>query len=168
MKKILLTVVLVLTTMAASAQWYAGGGIGISKTEISGVESTQLSLTPEVGYAINEDWTVGAILGVDWTKDLQTTIAITPYARYTFFKTGNFSFFADGVIELGSIKPENGDSQFCWGIGVRPGIGYSFTEKISVATHLGWLGHRNHDDLGESTAIILNGNDLSLSIYYNF
>lgn len=168
MKKVLLTIALVLTTMVASAQFYVGGGIGFSKSEINDVETTEFSFAPEMGYAIDDNWTVGAVLGVDWTKDVSTTIAVNPYARYTFFKTGNFSFFADGIVELGSIKPDDGDSQFCWGIGVKPGIGYSFTDHISVAAHLGWLGHRSYDDLGENTAITLNGNDLSFSIYYSF
>lgn len=168
MKKVFLTFALMLTTMFASAQFYVGGGIGFGKSEISDVEMTEFTFTPEIGYTINEDWTVGAAIEVDWTKDVSTAFAVNPYVRYTFFKAGNFSFFADGVVELGSIKPEEGDSQFCWGIGVKPGIAYSFTENIAIAGHLGWLGHRSYDDIGEATAIQLNGNNLSFSIYYNF
>ncbi len=156
------------TTMVASAQFYVGGGIGFGKSEINKVETTQFVLTPEAGYSINDNWTVGATLEVDWAKDTHTAFAINPYARYTFFKTGSFSFFADGCLELGTIKPDEGDSQFCWGIGVKPGIGYNFTEHLSIAAHIGWLGHRSYDDLGEETAISINGNDLSFSVYYSF
>ena len=168
MKKVFLTLALMLTTMVASAQWYVGGGIGFSKTETAGVETTQFAFAPEVGYAINEDWTVGATLEVDWTKDTHTAFAVVPYARYTFAKAGNFSFFADAALEIGSIEPEGGDSQFLWGAGIMPGIAYNFTEKICVAAHVGWIGYRSFDDLGEDTAIRLNGNDLSFSLYYNF
>lgn len=168
MKKVFLTLALMLTTMVASAQWYVGGGIGFSKSEALEEETTNFAFAPEIGYTINENWTVGAALEVDWTKDVSTAYAVNPYVRYSFFKAGNFSFFADGVVELGNIKPEEGDSQFCWGVGVKPGIAYSFTENIAIAGHIGWLGHRSYDDLGESTGIILNGNELSFSIYYNF
>ena len=168
MKKVLLTLALMLTTMAASAQWYVGGGIGFSKTEVGDAEETQFVFTPEVGYAINEDWTVGATLEVDWTKDVHTTFAVSPYARYTFAKAGNFSFFADGALEIGSIEPEGGDSQFMWGIGVKPGIAYNFTDNVCVAAHVGWIGYRSFDDLGETTAISVGSRDLSFSLYYCF
>ena len=168
MKKVFLTLALMLTTMVASAQWYVGGGIGFGKSEIAEVETTQFAFTPEAGYTIDENWTVGAALGVDWTKDTYTQFSVNPYVRYTFFKVGNFSFFADGVVELGSVKPDEGDSSFTWGIGVKPGIGYSFTEHFSIAGHLGWLGHRDFDDAGEATAITLNSSNLSFSLYYSF
>lgn len=161
MKKVILTFALVLTTMVASAQVYVGGGLNFSKEA-----TTKINVNPEVGYAINENWTVGAVLGFDWTKDVETKFNINPYARYTFYKAGNFSFFADGVVELGVNNPNVGDSQFCWGIGVKPGIAYSFTEHICAAAHVGWLGHR--DNGGEYTAISVNGNELSFSLYYNF
>ena len=168
MKKVLLTFALLLTTMVASAQFYTGGGIGFAKSESNNVESTVFTFNPEVGYNIDKNWTVGAVVGVEWKKDIATTISVNPYARYTIFRTGNFSFFADGILELGSIEPDEGDSQFCWGIGVMPGVGYSFTDKVSIAAHIGWLGHRSFDDMGEQTAIAFDGNDLSFSIYYSF
>ena len=160
--------------MVASAQFYVGGGIGFGKAkgtalaDLVEIESTQFTFTPEVGYALNENWTVGAALDINWTKDVHTQFSINPYVRYTFFKAGNFSFFADGIVELGVLKPEEGDSAFTWGIGVKPGIAYSFTENIAVAAHLGWLGHRDLDAAGEATAISLNSKDLSFSVYYNF
>jgi long-subunit fatty acid transport protein len=168
MKKVLFTLALMLTTMAASAQWHVGGGIGFSKTKDAGVETTQFLFTPEVGYNINDNWTVGATLELDWTKDVHTAFNIAPYARYTFLKAGNFSFFADGTIALGAISPEVGDSQFCWGIGVKPGIAYNFTDNVYVAAHVGWLGHRNYGDQGEDTAISVGSRDLSFSLYYCF
>ena len=62
MKKVFLTLALMLTTMVASAQWYVGGGIGFGKSEITEVETTQFTFTPEAGYTIDENWTVGAAL----------------------------------------------------------------------------------------------------------
>ncbi|MBR6691357.1 MAG: outer membrane beta-barrel protein [Bacteroidaceae bacterium] len=168
MKKAFLTMALVLTTIAASAQWYVGGGIGFSKTENGNEETTAFVFKPEAGYSLNEKWTIGAVVEFDWVKDYSTAYAINPYVRYSFFKAGNFSFFADGTVELGSIDPEVGDAQFMWGAGIKPGIGYSFTDHISIAAHIGWIGHRDYDDIGKETGISLDGNDMSFSIYYSF
>lgn len=168
MKKVFLTLVLMLTTMLASAQFYVGGGIGYCKTEISNVEASEFTFTPEMGYVINDNWSIGAVLDIDWVKDTSTTIAVSPYARYTFLRAGNFSFFADGVLQLGSIDPKDGESQTYWGIGVKPGIDYSLTKNFSITAHIGWLGHHDYKDYGETTAITINGNDLSFSLSYNF
>ncbi len=168
MKKVFLTLALMLTTMLASAQFYVGGGISYCKTEIKNVEASEFTFTPEMGYVINSNWAVGAVLDIDWVKDTSTTIAVSPYARYTFLRAGNFSFFADGVLQIGSIDPKEGDSQFCWGIGVKPGIDYSLTEHFSITAHIGWLGHNNYKDYGETTTIAIDSNDLSFSLSYNF
>ena len=78
MKKVFLTLALMLTTMVASAQWYVGGGIGFSKSEALEEETTNFAFAPEIGYTINDNWTVGAALEVDWTKDVSTAYAVNP------------------------------------------------------------------------------------------
>ena len=35
---------------------------------------------------------------------------VSPYARYTFYRKGAFSVFADGVFEFITQKPEIGDN----------------------------------------------------------
>ena len=62
MKKVFLTLALVLTTVVASAQWYVGGGLGFSKQG----DATNINLKPEAGYKINDAWTVGAEVELDW------------------------------------------------------------------------------------------------------
>ena len=168
MKKAFLALALMLTTMTASAQWYAGGGIGFSRTESNGIAATEFIFTPEVGYNINNNWAVGAILEVDWVKDTQTIFAFTPYVRYTFYKAGNFSFFTDGEVEVGSIKSEGMDTDMLLGIGIKPGIGYHFTKRFSAEAHIGWIGHRSYGDYGEATAISFDSRDITFSVYYNF
>ena len=83
MKKVFLTFALMLTAMAASAQFYVGGGVGYSKTESGNNEATVFSITPEVGYVINEDWSVGATLGFENVEDVSKTFTVEPYVRYT-------------------------------------------------------------------------------------
>lgn len=168
MKKVFLTLALLLTTMVASAQFYVGGGLSFSNDKIGDVDETKITVLPEIGYTINQNWTAGATLGVSWTEDVSTSFSVSPYARYTFANVGKFSFFADAVLELGYIDVENADGEFCWGIGIRPGIGYKLTDKFSICAHVGWLGHEDLGDIGESTAISIDGTDLSFSLYYSF
>lgn len=168
MKKVFLTFALMLTAMAASAQFYVGGGVGYSKTESGNNEATVFSIAPEVGYVINEDWSVGATLGFENEEDVSKTFTVEPYVRYTFLKAGNLSLFADGAVGFGTVKPEGGDNSTIWSVGVSPGVAYKLSPKFTVLAHFGWLGHTDLDDLGEQTSIELKSKKLEFSIYYNF
>lgn len=169
MKKVFLTLALLLTTMVASAQFYVGGGLGVNKTENGDAEETVITVSPEIGYTINEDWTIGAALMFDWTKDVSTQYGISPYVRYNIFKAGKFSVFADGAVELGYIDYETADGDFAWGAGIKPGVGYQLTDKFSICAHIGWIGYRDYGDIaGEETTISVDGTDLSFSLYYSF
>ena len=83
MKKVFLTLALMVTTMVASAQFYVGGGIGYSKTKVGEAESTVFSISPEIGYKIDNNWSVGANLEFENTEDVSKTFAIEPNIRYT-------------------------------------------------------------------------------------
>ena len=168
MKKVFLTLALMVTTMVASAQFYVGGGIGYSKTKVGEAESTVFSISPEIGYKIDNNWSVGANLEFENTEDASKTFAIEPYIRYTVLKVGNFSVFADGAIGVGTLKPEGGENSTIWSIGVRPGIAYDINNKFTARAHIGWLGHTDLDSAGEATAIELSSKNIEFSIYYNF
>ena len=176
MKKVFLTLALVLTTVVASAQWYVGGGLGFSKTEDAAKnKTTAFNLKPEVGYKFNDKWAVGGNILIDWTKDVQTQYGIAPYVRYTVLTAGEFSIYADGVAEFSIVKPEEGDNGSLWGIGVRPGVSYNIDENWTVAAHVGFLGYYDAKDCviknlnnSESFFGFNLANNLSLSLYYNF
>ena len=168
MKKVFLTLALMLTTMVASAQFYVGGGVSFTNNKISDTENTEFIMSPEIGYRLDKSFAIGAILEYQSIEDEMTSYAIAPYLRCNMLKKGNFSFFTDFAIELGKIKPENGDSQFCWGAGIKPGIGYTLSNHCSLAAHLGWIGVRDYDDMGDAAEVSFGGNDISFSLYYNF
>lgn len=168
MKKTLLTLAFMLTTMLASAQFYVGGGVGYSTAEVGDVESTAFSITPEVGYVIDNNWSVGAVLGFEDQENVGKTFAIEPYVRYTFLKAGGFSLFADGAVAFGTVKPEDGENSTIWSVGIKPGVSYKINNNFSVCAHVGWLGHTDLDEAGEATSIEMSGNNLEFSVYYNF
>ena len=168
MKKVFLTLALMLTTMAASAQFYVGGGLSFTNTKVSGNDNTTFILSPEIGYKLDKSFAIGAILEYQSLEDKMTSYAISPYLRCTMIKKGNFTLFADCALEFGKIKPEGGESQSCWGVGIKPGIGYAISSHCSLAAHLGWIGVRDYDDMGDEAEVSLKGNDLKFSLYYNF
>lgn len=168
MKKVFLTLALVLTTVVASAQWYVGGGLGFTKSEDAAkVKTTAFDITPEVGYKLNDNWTIGAVVGLEMEKDAYKQFTIAPYARYTFLTAGDFSMFADASLEVGIFKPEVGDNTTVWGAGIKPGVAYNIDENWSVAAHLGFIGYEDYDEDGNAFGVQL-GNELSFSLYYNF
>ena len=68
-KKVLfLGVLLFVLTASVNAQVYVGGTLGISaenyKTEGKSYTNSVYSISPEIGYNINQHWAVGASLGL--------------------------------------------------------------------------------------------------------
>ena len=178
MKKVFLTLALVLTTVVASAQWYVGGGLGFSKQD----DQTTINIKPEAGYKLNDAWTVGAEVNLDWAKDSYTSIGVTPYARYTFLTAGEFSMFAEAYVDITNYKPEGGDGETGFGLGVRPGVAYNLSENWTIAAKLGeGLNFKDKNacaiaDVRAESKTISNKskfgldltNVLSFSLYYNF
>lgn len=165
MKKLLFLVAFLATSMFASAQFYVGGGIGFDKTDDNGAKTTTYKFAPEVGYTLNDNWAFGLVLEyADFDNDV-CQYGIQPYARYTFYRNGAFSAFADGCVAY--VKAENGgfDSKG-WGIGVEPGIAYSLSDKFSIVAKLGNLGYT---DVEEKKSFGFEfDNELTFGLYYSF
>jgi hypothetical protein len=161
MKKVFLTLALVLTTVVASAQWYVGGGLGFSKQG----DATNINLKPEAGYKINDAWTVGAEVELDWVKDGDTALTLTPYVRYTVLTAGEFSAYAEGYVDFKTMDAEG------MGLGIRPVIAYNLTENWTIAAKLG-KGLYYQDKKLAGGADPKMGLDLdngcAFSLYYNF
>lgn len=91
MKKVILSVALLVAAATASAQWYVGGGLGFSSTpsstsevattingvttsvETNGEKSSDFTFTPELGYCLTDKFCVGLALSIgnDKTDDAQ-------------------------------------------------------------------------------------------------
>lgn len=62
MKKVMMMVALLVATVAASAQVYVGGGIGIGSSKDAHAEGvdvdakTTFYITPEIGYNLSATW----------------------------------------------------------------------------------------------------------------
>ena len=165
MKKLFFLVAFLAISMFASAQIYVGGGIGFNKTDDNGEKTTTYKIAPEVGYKLNDNWAFGLVLEYsDFDNDV-CQYGIQPYARYTFYKNGAFSAFADGCFAY--IKAENGgfDAKG-WGIGIEPGIAYNLSDNFSIIAHFGNLGYTDIEET-KSFGFELD-NELTFGLYYSF
>ncbi len=188
MKKVYLPLVAMIISIAASAQVYVGGQVGLWRN--TDANNTNLGIEPEVGYNINDKWAVGTGVGYvyDYYKGVKTNaFEFSPYARYTVAKFGPASFLLDGGIAFSTVKAKKGsfksDSYNAWQIGVTPVLKVNLAKKFDFIASLGFLGYRDYDDInipGEDPDLLsdvygekgfgfsLSSNDLKFGIIYNF
>lgn len=177
MKKIFVTLLVMVVAMAANAQIWAGGSLGFwTNSEAEGSETkTMFKFAPEVGYDLSEDWSVAVMFSYNVNKpeDGESTkaISVMPYARYNLLKAGNFKLFLDGAFEIASVDDGDEESS-AWGIGIKPGIAYSLTEKFSLVAHMGFLGYQDADealrgDIQRGFGFNFD-NNVSFGVYYAF
>ena len=185
MKKIFIAAFVALTAMAANAQSWIGGSLGINFTTPKGGETvTSISICPEYGYNFNDKWAIGIALEdeVSFMGGYDVNIAtLEPFARYTFAKTGIASFFVDGGIGFGceytNYEGEMLDNT-AWGfsIGFKPGVKLAITDKLSLVAKLGFFGYKRFEaaeDYNEafsydSFGLSIDGDALSFGLYWNF
>lgn len=184
MKKIFLTLMVMVAAVAANAQVWVGGSLGFwSNGDAEGTDTkTALSIMPEVGYDLSEDWSIAIGLGYTLAKpdkgEDASAFAVNPYARYNVIKTGAFKFFLDGGFGIGSYDFGGDDTYTAWSIGIKPGVAYSLNENFSLVAHVGFLGYQAADDKISSEAWqelgIQKGfgfafdNNISFGVYYAF
>ena len=126
MKKMILTALVAVVSLAANAQFWAGGEVGFTagKTTVDGTKignGSYFNLIPEVGYTVNDKFDVALAIGIshfngngtmygvennDFAKGEmgdhinRNTFMMNPYVRYKFAKAGDFTFFLDEQVRL--------------------------------------------------------------------
>lgn len=171
MKKLFLTLALAFVGIfGANAQVWVGGGLGASIQK----NQTSLSIAPEVGYAINDQWQValGAGYGFNQTKvdvlgetitSKTNTLALQPYVRYVATTVGKFSLFFDLCGDFGLL-----DDARDYAVTIQPGIAWMATDHWTAAFRFGKVGY-DHNFYG--TDGFLMNCDLAapqIRLYYNF
>ena len=183
MKKIMMTLAAVCVAATMNAQVYVGGSLGFETTSHDGNTNSQLTLMPEIGYALDDNLAVGIAFGYGQTKESvevnnvevsQTNkkFVINPYLRYTLVKLEKVNVFVDGGLEY-VHKDYAGSKNNSFGIGVRPGVAVNLNDKLSFVSHFGWLGYKNSKDDYEGAKAAntfgLNfSSAVSFGLYYNF
>lgn len=176
MKKLLLTALVALVGITASAQVYVGGELGFWRNYDA--NETYLSINPEVGYNLNDKWAVGVDLGFahDYLNGGKVnSYNVNPYVRYTAAKLGPVNVFVDGTAGVGSIHFVHANTYTSWEVGVKPGVAVNLNDKLSFVTHFGFVGYRDNDapkslSEGDDTGLgaKFSGKELTFGLYYNF
>ncbi len=171
MKKLLIVAVMALAAISASAQWYAGGSVGLWRN--SSANETTFNLLPEIGYNISDDVAVGTTIGWYYNYDNGLKVNLfmfDPYVRYSFYQNDKVKVFCDGGIDLGigwaKYGDETSDTACTYGFGFKPGISYAIADNMSLVAHFGFLGYRGGNDA--SGADDEFGFDFSNSISFGF
>lgn len=141
MKKFIIILAAVFASVAANAQYYAGGSLGVSLHD-NVADKFGFSIAPEVGYEISDNLAVGAFVEMRFGSKY-SAFEIAPYVRYYFYELGPVRFFADGLFAYESFKWSGQSSQTSWQLAVCPGIAIPVTDQISIVTHLGAIGYND-------------------------
>lgn len=174
---------LLIVSVTASAQWYVGGAVGVERKFEENY--TDFSILPDFGYNFNERWALGAQVGFHHTynEGWKTNLGVvSPYARYTFFRTGNnlVSLFLDGGfgLEFGSSKYDDGfssDTTLIYSVGISPGVSFNFTDNFSIEAHLGGLSYEDGNTAAKTAGVVtprfgfnLKTTELNLGLVYTF
>ena len=180
MKKFLMTIVAACAAVSMNAQVYLGGGLNLSSQSYDGNSSTIISVTPEVGYVLDENTAIGIGLGFGTSgKDdaKVNTLKVNPYYRYTFLKAEKVNLFVDGSFTFENVKGDGvNDKDYkrnAWSIGVRPGVAVALNNQLSFVSTMGLLGYKSSKvdgDKAHSTLGLMDFNTLGLTfgLYYNF
>lgn len=178
MKKILMTLAAVAMAATMNAQVYVGGTAGIGSLKVGDADNeTAYKFLPEVGYNINDEWSVGVSLG--WTKgDLQVlkdniavndarTFQVNPYVRNTFVRSQYINVFAD--LGLGYAHINGGGDAY--GIGITPGVAVNLTKELSFVTkfaYVGWQHAKANGIKSDFFGVDIDGTNVQFGLYYNF
>lgn len=194
MKKILLVVAMVaMVSGSAFAQkgkkyigssvQFAGGneeGIpstGIIVTKDGDLTTTSFGIAPEFGYYVSDKVALGINAGFNYTtfkiKNVSgtenfTSWAVNPYVRYFAVSADKFSLYFQGDVAYGSIKPNGGDSEDTFFVGVRPGIKYDFSNCFSLYTSFGELGYTDYGKDNNRFGLNVDMATLRFGLIFNF
>lgn len=175
MKKIIAAVAVALCSLTANAQVWVGGSFGFSTTDYENAGSTTiLTIAPTVGYKLSEKWEIGLSLeeSAIFADDNVNAFAISPFARFDFWKSGIATLFVDGGIAVGTQNYNSNyhktDSHTSFGIGFRPGLKVELSKNVSLETKTGFLGVRVVTDAYTQFGLGVNNEDLSVGLVYEF
>ena len=169
MRKIFMTLVALVMTVAANAQVFVGGEVGFWRNYED--NHTSFTVAPQVGYNITNKWAIGLEFDYDYNyyDGLKVNgVGAAPFARYTAAKAGPVSFLLDAGFAINTYKAKydghESDSYNAWQIGVTPGVKVSLTKSVDFIAAL--VGDHPYGEKG--FGFHFNTNDLKFGVIYNF
>ena len=202
MKKIMMTLAAVCVAATMNAQVYVGGTLGLGfenkLTDKDGKDATGMifQIKPELGYNLDEKSSVGIVLGFGVTNNTNEMInqndtfgkilagghktdksaiqfTVAPYYRYKFVQFDKVDLFIDAQVGFVYTKYDEWNNT-TFNIGVRPGVAYNASDKVSFVAKLGqglFFESSKSKDSDAKSKFGLNANTLApleIGMYYNF
>lgn len=172
MKKLFLLMALACISIAANAQAYVGGtlGIAVAHASTNGASATNsaFAINPEAGYFFNDTWAVGASVGVKYQSVSDTgitTFSVLPYVRANFAHVSIFDFFAE--LALGySHESVEGDGVGGFTSGLRPGFAANFNDNFALIGRTTLLSYSHYDGVN-GIGFAINSN-FELGVQFKF
>ncbi len=181
MKKIMMTLAAVCVAATMNAQVWVGGdfGFGFAKANSDAKTSSVVTVSPQVGYMLNDKFGVYADLNFDSYKaGIEGAEALSSFgfdvaARYIFANVEKVSFFVDGGVGMNFFNKSRGN---VFGIVFQPGIKFAATDKIDLVARLGGLGAKFGNQKAQDAGVAnksefgldVKNSALSFGVYYNF
>jgi hypothetical protein len=164
---ILLFAAMFSVTIAAQDMWL-GGSLGLSGVSSDAQTQSNISLAPELGFNLTDEWAVGGRLGFsterttinDNTQSINAT-SVIPFVRYNFGHAGNFNLFAQAELPLRFYGGTNFDgssrrSTNAIGFAARPGVSYNFNDTWGFQMLMPSIFSLNDHDGVTSYSLVLN------------
>jgi len=177
MKKTISSIIITLFGLiSANAQYYIGGSLSLNVSSQSVEQmnnksnpSYSFSLSPEIGYSLNEKMDIGLLFSIGtssskissiglnpdgywigFTNDSNTkSFQISPYFRYSFVKWKRFNLLGSINAQLSSAKIKSEDSSFwessseskqtSWGVTIHPVLIYDLSDRWALISHLNFF-----------------------------
>ena len=193
MKKVFLTLAVVMMAMVANAQLWMGGSFGFNSSKDSPTDNPVYlySIAPEVGYSLAPRWDIAVGLGYSgsYEKDVTTLpilgdittvnttsqLSVEPYVRYTAFDLGKVGFFIDGGVKYStgtnktSINNESSATSYnTFFVGFQPGVKFAASDKITFAARIGSLGYAKSSDGSSIFGVNVNNSAFTLGLWWAF
>lgn len=145
----------------ANAQVYVGGNVGIT----SGRDGYGIGvyIAPEVGYRINDTFTVGGTMSY---RSAYSSFGVTPYARWHFVTLGDVVGL---FVSANAPMRFTADSQ-AYGLTVRPGATVRIADRVSLIAHIGSFGYswtRVGDQRSSGWIARLDGDSISIGFCFS-
>lgn len=152
MKKLFIAAAAALFSINATAQLQQGNWmVGAEVANVKFTNGFSMSLTPKLGYFVQDRWVVGAQVGLDvqspeGTSDTQTDWSIAPFTRYYFASNevdnllNNGAFFAEGSAGFGGNNSSAGNSTNGVELGIGAGYSYFITPTVGLEGLLKYKG----------------------------
>lgn len=174
MKKLILAIILIITTWGVSnaqeSKMWIGGSLGFSYLDTD-PSFKSFNIVPEFGYNINKRFAVGLELsyGIAHLSKSVHIIDLTPFVRYNAINADRFTFFVDGLFSFGKTINGNADrNRDHLAVGLRPGLLFKASDKFDFFGKFGFIGYRKEEGGGDGLFSFEANTNVTLGVAFKF